>query len=265
VPGQLAAALARDGARAGGDGLQAELYAFYTRKPWGAPQELLFGALSALGQAGIGSGEPAMVQSGAAALESGALREQLAPFQLQEGAAPALPAGYPTTGAAASDVFPARMAAVAQLLGAGLPIRCASVSTQSVFDTHASQVATLDPGLEEVSATLLAFQRDLEARGLADRVLTLVWSEFGRRARENASAGTDHGAGGCAFVMGTHAAGRMVGEWPGLAHGLDAEGALRATADYRALYSSLLEQWLGVDAAAIIPEAARFARVGVVR
>ncbi len=68
---------------------------------------------------------------------------------------------------------------------------------------------------------LLAFQRDLEARGLDDRVLTLVWSEFGRRPEENgdgSAAGTDHGAGGNAFLIGTAAKGTMVGEWPGLEH-----------------------------------------------
>ena len=107
------------------------------------------------------------------------------------------------------------MAAVAQLLGAGLPLQCVSVSTDSVFDTHESQAKPFEAGLDEVAQTLYAFQRDLEARGLADRVLTLVWSEFGRRPQENASAGTDHGAAGCAFVIGTHSAGtddrRMAG------------------------------------------------------
>ena len=63
--------------------------------------------------------------------------------------------------------------------------------------------------------SLLAFQRDLEARGLADRVLVLVWSEFGRRAAENGS-GTDHGAAGLGFLIGTRASGRMIGEFPGL-------------------------------------------------
>ena len=96
-------------------------------------------------------------------------------------------------------------------------------------------------------------------------MLTLVWSEFGRRPQENASAGTDHGAAGCAFVMGTRAAGTMIGEWPGLATGLDALGNLRATADFRGLYCSLLEQWLGHEAAPIIPGAAGLARVPVVK
>ena len=79
--------------------------------------------------------------------------------------------------------------------------------------------------------SLLAFQRDLEARGLADRVLTLVWSEFGRRAAENGS-GTDHGAAGVGFLIGTRASGRMIGEFPGLEK-LDKDGNLRATSDFR--------------------------------
>jgi uncharacterized protein (DUF1501 family) len=112
---------------------------------------------------------------------------------------------------------------------------------------------------------LYAFQRDLEARGLADRVLTLVWSEFGRRPQENASAGTDHGAAGCGFVMGTRVAGTMIGEWPGLASGLDALGNIRATCDFRALYCSLLEQWLGHEAAPIVPGAGGLGRMRVVR
>jgi len=116
-----------------------------------------------------------------------------------------------------------------------------------------------------VAQTLFGFQRDLEARGLADRVLTVVWSEFGRRAQENASAGTDHGAAGCAFVIGTRAAGTMIGEWPGLASGLDELGNVRATSDFRGLYSSLLEQWLGHEADPIIPGAAGYARPVIVR
>ena len=106
------------------------------------------------------------------------------------------------------------------------------------------------------ATTLLAFQRDLEARGLDDRVVTLVWSEFGRRPEENGSAPrrTDHGAGGNAFLIGTPARGQMVGEWPGL-NVLDEDDNLRSTADFRAVYCSLLEQWFGVDAAAVIPGA----------
>src|SRR5205807_1535865 len=108
-----------------------------------------------------------------------------------------------------------------------------------------------------------AFQRDLEARGLADRVLIVLWSEFGRRPQENGS-GTDHGAAGCGFVVGTRAAGRMIGEYPGL-DTLDDNDNLRATSDFRGLYCALLEQWLGADAGAVIPGADGFARPRVVR
>jgi uncharacterized protein (DUF1501 family) len=236
-------------------------YSFWARNTWGAPGELMLNSFPSLGRVGIDSGDPAMVQSGRAAVMSSTLHNQLLPFQPKDGAKETLPAGYPTS----SDSFPARMAGIAQLLAAGLPLHCVTVSTESVFDTHSGQAGGFDAGLAQAAQTLNAFQRDLEARGLADRVLTLVWSEFGRRAQENASAGTDHGAAGCAFVIGTNAAGKMIGEWPGLAGGLDENGNVRATSDFRALQSSLLEQWLQHDAASVIPGAGGFPRVTVVR
>jgi uncharacterized protein (DUF1501 family) len=113
--------------------------------------------------------------------------------------------------------------------------------------------------------SLLAFQRDLETRGLADRVLVHVWSEFGRRAQENGNAGTDHGAAGVGFLIGTRAKGTMVGEFPGLATGLDEDGNVKATSDFRGIYAGLLEQWLGTDAGAVIPDAGSFARPALVK
>jgi len=235
-------------------------YDFYAREVWGPPRELMFEYFDALGRAGAASRDPGMRTSGQVALMASTLRRQLSSFQTS-GPAGALPAGYP----AASDEFPRRMAGIAEMLAAGLPLHCVSISTESVFDTHDDQASTLAGGLGEVAQTLFGFQRDLEARGLADRVLTVVWSEFGRRAQENASAGTDHGAAGCAFVIGTRAAGTMIGEWPGLASGLDELGNVRATSDFRGLYSSLLEQWLGHEADPIIPGAAGYARPVIVR
>ena len=110
-----------------------------------------------------------------------------------------------------------------------------------------------------------SFQRDLEARGLADRVLVHVWSEFGRRASENGSNGTDHGAAGVGFLIGTRTRGTMIGEFPGLGTGLDEDGNVRATSDYRGIYAGLLEQWLGTDAATVITDAGSFARPALVR
>jgi uncharacterized protein (DUF1501 family) len=151
------------------------------------------------------------------------------------------------------------------MLGAGLPLRCVALNAPGEYDTHSNQPQDLADGLDVTAASLFSFQRDLEARGLADRVVTLVWSEFGRRAEENGSAGTDHGAGGAAFLIGTRVRGRMIGEFPGLgANGLDSDGNLVATADFRAVYSSLLEQWLGVDAARVIPGASSFGRPALI-
>ena len=82
------------------------------------------------------------------------------------------------------------------MIAAGLPLRCVALEATGEYDTHAGQAAALTPALTTTAASLYAFQRDLEARGVADRVLTLVWSEFGRRAKENGSGGTDHGAAG---------------------------------------------------------------------
>jgi uncharacterized protein (DUF1501 family) len=93
-------------------------------------------------------------------------------------------------------------------------------------------------------------------------VLVHVWSEFGRRPEENGS-GTDHGAAGAGFVIGSQARGEMVGEFPGLAT-LDEDDNLRNTSDFRGVYCALLEQWLGVDAGPIIPNASSFTRPALV-
>ena len=157
------------------------------------------------------------------------------------------------------------MAGLAAMLAAGLPLHCVALSAFGMYDTHSDQAEDLADGLKLTSDTLLAFQRDLEARGLANRVLTLVWSEFGRRAEENGSDGTDHGAAGIGLLMGTRVRGNMIGEFPGLKNGLDDDGNLKATVDYRSVYCSVLEQWFSTDAAAVIPRAKSFARVPLLR
>jgi uncharacterized protein (DUF1501 family) len=95
-------------------------------------------------------------------------------------------------------------------------------------------------------------------------VLTLVWSEFGRRPQENGSSGTDHGAAGLAFLLGTGASGTMVGEFPGLAR-LDEDENLVPTSDYRGLYAAILEDWLGIEATAVIPAAKTFTRPTILK
>jgi uncharacterized protein (DUF1501 family) len=192
-----------------------------------------------------------------ATAQSDRLRRQLAPFT---GSDYGTPVPYPD----GDDGFPRQLAGLAAMLAAGLPLRCVAITAPGEYDTHSDQPKALADGLDITARSLLAFQRDLEARGLADRVLTLVWSEFGRRAEENGSDGTDHGAAGSAFLIGTRSKGQMVGEFPGVAN-LDDDGNLRATSDFRGVYSSLLEQWLGEDAAAVIPGAKSFQRPVLVK
>jgi uncharacterized protein (DUF1501 family) len=168
------------------------------------------------------------------------------------------PVPYPQT------EFAAKLAGLADFIERGLPMRVVTMRAPGHYDTHADEAAPLTQGLSETCAGILAFQRDLEARGLDDRVMIEMWSEFGRRPEENGSAGTDHGAAGCAFVIGSQAHGKMVGEFPGLKK-LDVNENLRATSDFRAMYCSLLEQWLDFDAARVIPHAARFARPRLIR
>jgi uncharacterized protein (DUF1501 family) len=160
--------------------------------------------------------------------------------------------------------FAHKLAGLAAFIAAGLPMRVVTISAAGGYDTHSAQAEDLDRNLRTTCEGLLAFQRDLEARGLADRVLVEVWSEFGRRPQENGSLGTDHGAAGCAFVVGSKAKGEMVGEFPGLAT-LDEQDNLRSTSDFRAMYCSLLEQWLEQDAGPIIPGASGFARPTLVQ
>ena len=221
---------------------------------WGKPEELMYKAVGAIGRAA--KRDAGLVKAGDAAAQAMQLKRQLEPFSGDEVTTPVV---YPS---GEGEWFPNSLRALAAMLSAGLPIRCASISAPGGFDTHDSQLQSFDDDLALVADTVASFQADLEVRGLADRVVTLLWSEFGRRPQQNGS-GTDHGAAGCGFVVGTGVRGKMIGEWPGLAQ-LDPDDNLRATSDFRGLYCALIEQWFGVDAAAIIPGAAGFARPALI-
>jgi uncharacterized protein (DUF1501 family) len=235
-------------------------YGFWARNVWGEVETRMLEAIGALGSLPTG-GDDALEQATSAARQSARLRQQLLPFTPKDDK-PGFtsPVAYPKS----EDEFPRRLAGLAAMLGAGLPVRVVALSAPGMYDTHDDQPQELADGLKLTADSLLAFQRDLEARGLADRVLVHVWSEFGRRAKENGSNGTDHGAAGAGFLVGSRVNGTMIGEFPGLAK-LDEQGNLRATSDFRGLYSALLEQWLDADAEAIIPNARKFARPKVIR
>jgi uncharacterized protein (DUF1501 family) len=231
-------------------------YSFWAPGVWGEVNDRMLDAIGRIG-AVRRRGDSALRTAGEVAVQSDTLRRQLAPFK---GGA-ASPVAYPKH----ESEFPERLAGLAALLAAGLPLRVVALNAYGMYDTHSEQPEQLAEGLKVTSESLLAFQRDLEARGLADRVLILVWSEFGRRAEENGSDGTDHGAAGTALLIGSRVRGGLIGELPALRGGLDREGNLRATVDFRSVYCSLLEQWLGTDAAAVIPSAKRYQRIGLVK
>jgi uncharacterized protein (DUF1501 family) len=229
---------------------------------WGEIFTWTLDAASTLGAAQRGSRDAAVAQVAEAASEVGVVRRALAPFRDANGnAAYTSPVTYPKS---ADSDFPQRLAGLAAMIAAGLPLRCVALTTDTQFDTHSGQKQTFDTGLTLAADSLAAFQADLEARGVADRVLVHVWSEFGRRAEENGSGGTDHGAAGVSLLIGTRASGTMVGEWPGLTR-LDVNGNLRENVDFRGMYCSLLEQWFDADAAAVIPDAGRYARYRLIR
>jgi uncharacterized protein (DUF1501 family) len=220
---------------------------------FGEPEQLMYGSIAEIGRRAKGGAATV----GDVAAQAMTLKAQLEPFSGEEITAPV---PYPT---GQDEWFPRSLAALAAMLAAGLPITCASISAPGAFDTHDNQADSFDSDLRLAADSLASFQADLEARGIAERVLTLVWSEFGRRPRENDS-GTDHGAAGHAFVLGTRARGQMIGEFPGLDQ-LDVDDNLRNTSDFRGLYCALIEQWFGLDAGAVIPSAGSFARPALVK
>jgi uncharacterized protein (DUF1501 family) len=138
---------------------------------------------------------------------------------------------------------------VARLLKLGGDTRIFYVS-QSGYDTHAAQLYQHAQLLSEFAGALKAFLDDLQAARLHDRVVILAFSEFGRRAAENDSAGTDHGAAGPVFLAGPAVRPGPIGRHPSLTD-LD-HGDLKMSIDFRQIYATLLDQWIGVSAARVL-------------
>jgi uncharacterized protein (DUF1501 family) len=226
------------------------MWAYGFDEPIAGPAMETFGQLGALA-----APSPAYAQARGAAWDTSIVLKEMAPFVGPEGKPTYIaPVPYPKDG----GEFAGRLEALAAMLAAGLPIKCASLTGIGTYDTHSDEPTTLSTNLGQTVESVVAFQRDLEARGLDDRVIVQLWSEFGRHPQENGS-GTDHGAAGVAFLIGTQVAGTMIGEFPGLGK-LDENENLVNTSDFRAMYCALLEQWFQTEAGLVIPEAAAFER-----
>jgi len=138
---------------------------------------------------------------------------------------------------------------VAQLISGELETRIYYVSMGS-FDTHSRQSGAHQALLAELSSAVHAFYGDLDEMGLADRVLLVTYSEFGRRVQENGSLGTDHGAAGPMFAVAPAGKGGLFGDHPSLTD-LD-QGDLKFHTDFRSVYATILEHWLEMPAAAVL-------------
>ncbi|MGH2353789.1 MAG: DUF1501 domain-containing protein, partial [Chloroflexota bacterium] len=140
--------------------------------------------------------------------------------------------------------------AVAQMKLADLGTRVFYTQIGS-FDTHANQ-AEVHAGLwTRTSEAIAAFYADLQAHNAEQDVILWVFSEFGRRVRDNGS-GTDHGAGSMAFVIGDQVKGGLYGQYPSLRPERQVEGDLAHEVDFRSMYATILERWMRVDPEPIV-------------
>jgi len=139
-----------------------------------------------------------------------------------------------------------QLAIVAELIAGGLetPVYLTSVGG---FDTHSNQLGGHANLLQNLANSVSAFMQDLKLLGVADRVVVMTFSEFGRRVEQNGSAGTDHGTAAPLFVIGSNAKGGIVGENPDL-NDLDNNGDLKYQFDFRQVYATLLQDQLGMSA-----------------
>ena len=138
-------------------------------------------------------------------------------------------------------------------------VHCAGLGTRILyttapynsFDTHATQMSAHAGLCANLSQSVSDFFDDLKEHNATENVVLLLFTEFGRRVHDNGS-GTDHGAGGAAFVIGDAIKGGLYGEYPSLAEEKLMDGDLHFNNDFRGLYATLLEDWLGLDSKPIV-------------
>lgn len=159
--------------------------------------------------------------------------------------------GYEPKGEYKDDRFGQGFKQIAHLI-ATAPMTRVIYFSAGGFDTHANQKDQHANLLEQFSNGLNTFQKEIEALGQGGRVVTLVFSEFGRRVDENASQGTDHGAAAPMFLVGQPVKGGLYGGLPNLKDLGD--GDLKFSIDFRSVYATTLDQWMGGDSGVVLGE-----------
>jgi uncharacterized protein (DUF1501 family) len=178
-----------------------------------------------------------MMQSGLDALTASSIIQQAA-------------SAYTPSVAYPSNDFANRLKLAAAIVTSSMKPRVVYV-TLGGFDTHASQKTTQNTLLKTLSDGVAAFYNDLSAQGRANDTAIMTFSEFGRRAKENGSKGTDHGTSLPQFLIGGQVSGGLYGTYPSLTS-LDPSGNLLFDIDYRQVYASVLDDWLGVDSTSVL-------------
>ena len=142
-------------------------------------------------------------------------------------------------------------AMVSRLIAGGMPTRIYYLSLGG-FDTHTQQAGAHERLLKEMGDAVAAFLSDLKAQGNLERVSLMTFSEFGRRVKENASGGTDHGAAAPMFLAGGGIKSGLLGQMPSLAPRDLFDGDVKYNTDFRSVYATVLEKHLGVKSAGIL-------------
>ena len=162
------------------------------------------------------------------------------------------PESYSSTVEYGSDVVGQYMKNIAQVHLAGFGTRILyTTAPYNSFDTHAGELAAHAKLWTDTSNAISDFYDDLREHNASDNVLLLVFTEFGRRVHDNGS-GTDHGSGGIAFLIGDHVNGGLYGEYPSLEESKLLEGDLHFNNDFRGIYTSIIEDWMNMDAKPIV-------------
>jgi uncharacterized protein (DUF1501 family) len=175
-------------------------------------------------------------------------------------AAGALAGGEMTRTAAPEGAFGNAVRTAAQVLAARGPVAAMRLSLNG-FDTHQNQAGTHASLLQQLGDGLAALKAALVAQNRWDSTLILTYAEFGRRAQENGSAGTDHGTAGVHFALGGRVKGGLYGDAPRLDRLED--GNLVHTVDFRSLYATALQRWWGIEPAVLL--GGRFPQLDLIR
>mgnify|MGYP002640717591 FL=1 len=155
------------------------------------------------------------------------------------------PSQYSSNVEYGSDALSQSLRGIAQIHTAGLGTRV-FYAQHGGYDVHGRQVQTQAKLWSEVSKAVDSFFVDLREHNAAEEVVMMVFSEFGRRVRDNGN-GTDHGSGGGAFLIGDRVKGGLYGEYPSLDPAEQVSGDLRFNNDFRSMYSTVLDDWLNIQ------------------